>query len=87
MIACHICQSLEKCLKYLKSGWNRKEGRGNKDFKKGGQIESRSGYFKGGGGGWNPLTNFVYCCVYEIIYVKLVKYPTTVVVMAGNDTF
>ena len=23
------------CLKYLKSGWNRKEGRPNKDFKKG----------------------------------------------------
>ena len=23
------------CLKYLKSGWNRKEGKGNKDFKKG----------------------------------------------------
>ena len=22
-------------LKYLKKGWNRKEGRGNKDFKKG----------------------------------------------------
>ena len=26
----------ENCLKYLKRGWNRKEGRGNKDFKKGG---------------------------------------------------
>ena len=26
------------CLKYLKSGWNRKEGSGNKDFKKGGTI-------------------------------------------------
>ena len=24
------------CLKYLKSGWNRKEGRGNKDLKNGG---------------------------------------------------
>ena len=24
------------CLKYLKRGWNRKEGRGNKVFKKGG---------------------------------------------------
>ena len=23
------------CLKYLKRGWNRKEGRGSKDFKKG----------------------------------------------------
>ena len=31
------------CLKYLKSGWNRKEGRGNKDFKKGGQAGSRGG--------------------------------------------
>ena len=26
------------CLKYLKSGWNRKEGRGNIDFKKGGML-------------------------------------------------
>ena len=33
------------CLKYLKRGWNRKEGRGNKDFKK-------------GGGGWIPLRNY-----------------------------
>ena len=24
------------CLKYLKRGWNRKEGKGYKDFKKGG---------------------------------------------------
>ena len=28
----------ENCLKYLKKGWNRKEGRGNKDFKKGGKL-------------------------------------------------
>ena len=26
----------ENCVKYLRRGWNRKEGRGNKDFKKGG---------------------------------------------------
>ena len=26
------------CLKYLKREWNRKEGRGNKDFKKGGKL-------------------------------------------------
>ena len=25
-------------LKYLKRGWNKKEGRGNKDFKKGGKV-------------------------------------------------
>ena len=29
------------CLKYLKRGWNRKEGRGNKDFKKGRKAASR----------------------------------------------
>ena len=38
------------CLKYLKRGWNRKEGRENKDFKKGGKL--------GQGVGWNPLTNY-----------------------------
>ena len=29
------------CLKYLEMGWNRKEGKGSKDFKKG------ASYFKG----------------------------------------
>ena len=48
------------CLKYLERGWNRKEGRGHKDFKKGGQTGLRGGCLKkgGGGGGWNPLTNY-----------------------------
>ena len=44
------------CLKYLKSGWNRKEGRANKDFKKG------AGWVKGWclkKWGWNPFTNNV----------------------------
>ena len=36
-------------LKYLKRGWNRKEGRGNKLFKKGGQAGSRGGCLKNGG--------------------------------------
>ena len=26
------------CLEYLKRGWNRKEGRGHKDYKKEGQV-------------------------------------------------
>ena len=41
------------CLKYLKRGWNKKDGRGNKDFKGGGgggQAESRSGCLKKGRG-------------------------------------
>ena len=34
-------------LKYLKRGWNRKEGSGNKDFqRKGGQVGSRGGCLK-----------------------------------------
>ena len=44
------------CLKYLKRRWNRKEGRGNKDFKKGeGQAGSRVGCLKKGGGAGIPL--------------------------------
>ena len=31
------------CLKYLKRGWNKKEGKGNKDFKKGGKLEQGVG--------------------------------------------
>ena len=39
----------ENYLKYLKGGWNRTKGRGNKDFKKGAQAGLK--------GGWagNPL--------------------------------
>ena len=44
------------CLKYLKMGWNEKEGRGNKDFKKRRQAGSRDGCLKKGG--WNPLRNY-----------------------------
>ena len=51
-----MCEGGEKCLKYLKRGWNRKEGRGNKDFKKGEQAGSRGGCLKKGR--WNPLTNY-----------------------------
>ena len=38
------------CLKYLKRGWNRKKGKGNKDFKKGGKLDQRVGASKRGGG-------------------------------------
>ena len=37
----------------------RKEGSGNKNFKKGGQAGSRGGCPKKGGD-WNPLTNYDY---------------------------
>ena len=34
------------CRKYLKRGWNRKEGRGNKDFKKGSKLGQGVGALK-----------------------------------------
>ena len=37
------------CLKYLKRGWNRKEGRGHKDFKKGDKLGQGVGALKKGG--------------------------------------
>ena len=38
------CEGGGYCLKYLKRRWNRKEGKGNKDFKKGrGQAGPRGG--------------------------------------------
>ena len=44
-------------MKYLKRGWNRKEGRGNKDFKKGDKLSQGVVALKrgveGGGGGTN----------------------------------
>ena len=44
-----LCEGGGNCLKYLKRGWNRKEGRENKDFKKGGQAGSRGGCLRMGG--------------------------------------
>ena len=39
------------CLKYLKRRWNRKEGRGYKDFNKGGvKLGQGTGALKGGAG-------------------------------------
>ena len=44
-------QEWGNCLKYLKMGWNRKEGKGNKDFKKGGgKLDRGVGALKRGGG-------------------------------------
>ena len=47
------------CLKYLKRGWDRKDGRGNKDFKKGASAGSRSWCLKKGGD-WSPLQTIVF---------------------------
>ena len=44
------------CLKYLKRGWKRTEGRGHKDYKKEGQAGSRGGYLKNGGAGTHLRT-------------------------------
>ena len=52
-----LCETGGNCLKYLKRGWSRKEGGGNKHLKKRGQAGLRGGYLKKGGG-WNPLTNY-----------------------------
>ena len=47
----------ENCLKYLERRWNKREGRGHKDFKKGRQVGSKGGCLKKGGV-HNPLTNY-----------------------------
>ena len=44
----------------LRVGEGRKEGSGNKSFKKGGQAGSRGGCPKKVLGDWNPLTNYDY---------------------------
>ena len=62
-----LCKGGENCLKYLKRGWNRKNGRKNKGFKKGGQAGSRGGCFKKkvrGGGAGTPIMN--YYDIYDI---------------------
>ena len=52
-----MCEGGENCLKHLKRGWNRKEGRANKDFLKGGKLGQGAGALKRGS--WNPLPNYV----------------------------
>ena len=42
-----MCEGGGNCLKYLKRGWDRKEGRGHKDFKKGGKLGQGVGTLKG----------------------------------------
>ena len=49
-----LCESEGNCLKYLKRGWNKKERRGNKDFKIGVQYGSRVKCLKKVGAG-TPL--------------------------------
>ena len=46
----------EDCLKYLKRGWNNKEGRANNDFKKKGKLGQGVGALKKGD--WSPITNY-----------------------------
>ena len=45
-----MCEVGENCLKYLKRGWNRKDGRGNKDFKKEDKLGQDVGALKGRAG-------------------------------------
>ena len=49
------------CLKYLERGWSRKEGRGNKDFKKGEKLGQGQGV-----GAWNPP--YQLCIYMKIVY-------------------
>ena len=55
------------CVKYLKRGWNRKEGRGNKNFKEGGgELGQGVGALKRGDR--NPLKNYGSLCVTLDVY-------------------
>ena len=38
----------ENCVKYFKRGWNKKEGRRNKDFEKGVKLGQRMDVLQGG---------------------------------------
>ena len=60
------------CLKYLEREWNRKDGRGHKDFKKGGKAGSRGGCLKKMG--WNPLMNYYIYIYITYIYIYIYIY-------------
>ena len=50
-------ESGENCLKYLKRGYKRTEGRGHKDFEKEGKLGQGESALKRGGC-WNLLMNY-----------------------------
>ena len=56
------------CAKYLKRGWNRKEGRGNIKLKKGWQTGLRCGCLKKGGATGTPLRTT--CLSYNFKFFK-----------------
>ena len=66
----------EDCLKYLKRGWNRKEGKGNKDLKKGGQLGQGVGALKMGRGA-GTLLQTIFVCVKHIEDVKMCEQALT----------
>ena len=53
-------QDEENCLKYLKRGWNRIEGREHKDFKKGSKLGQGVDALKKRGGAGTPLNLSLY---------------------------
>ena len=65
----------ENHLKYLKRGWNGKEGRENKDLKKGWQAESRGEclekvfFWWGAGGAGTHLQTIIYLYIYIYVYI------------------
>ena len=56
------------CLKYLKRGWNRKEGRGNKYFKKGRKLGQGVSALKRGEVG-TPLRTMLYVSYRGLLHV------------------
>ena len=69
------------CLKYLKRGWNRKEGRGSKDFKKGGQGGAKGGCLKKG-----VLEPPYELCHKELTQVRLIKQVLVTSLRLGHVT-
>ena len=72
-----------KLSKIPQKGWNRKQGRGNKDFKKGGKLVQGVDALKKGGGGLEPsyeqctyffLFPFYYLFDFNFIFVFIYFY-------------
>ena len=55
------------CLKHLKRWWEKKEGRQNKDFKKGWQAGSRGECLKKGGGLEPPYELCIFVQIYNFL--------------------
>ena len=69
----------ENCVKYFKRGWNKKEGRENKDFENGGKLSQRMDAIQRGEGTLLRTMSFQnFTSIYFNLFFKICDYNTQI---------